>query len=442
MTPLFDWIVRGGRCVVDGATVDADLGVSDGRIVEIGALAGASAAQEFDASGLHVLPGAIDAQVHFREPGFESKEDIETGTRAAAMGGITAVFEMPNTDPPTTSASALADKFARAAGRAWCDHAFFVGATPENAEELAELETLPGCSGVKVFMGKSTGNLLVHKDEDLRRVLRSGTRRVAVHAEDEDRLRERAAALDLRAGGVAMHPEWRDTETALRATRRLLALAREAGRPVHVLHITTAQEVELLAQHRDIATFECTPQHLLLAAPDCYEEHGTRVQMNPPIRTAEHRAALWRSVADGNLDAIASDHAPHTLEEKALPYPESPSGMTGVQTVVPLLLDCVARGQLSLERMVELCCSGPARVWRVQSKGRIAVGMDADLTIVDLGATRTIENSWIESRCGWTPFDGRNVRGWPIATVVRGHIVMREDELLDEPVGAPVRFAS
>ena len=444
MAEHFDTLVRGGTCVPggdgDARPFAADIGIRDGRIAAIGDLANASAEETIDATGLHVLPGAIDPQVHFREPGFEYKEDIETGTRAAAKGGFTSVFEMPNTDPPTTSREAHEDKFARARGRAWCDHAFFVGATPANADELGELEALPGCPGIKVFMGKSTGNLLVHEDEDLRRVLASGSQRVAVHAEDEERLRQRAEELDLAGGGVAMHPEWRDAKTALFATERLLRFAREAGRRVHVLHVTTAEEVELLAKNRDIATFECTPQHLLLESPDCYARLGTRVQMNPPIRTAEHRAALWRAVDDGTLDAVASDHAPHTLEEKARPYPESPSGMTGVQTTLILLLDQVARGRLSLERFVELCCTGPARVWDARGKGAIAVGNDADLVLVDTAAKRTIESAWIESRCGWTPFDGVDVTGWPIATLVRGHTVMRDDELLGPPVGRPVLF--
>jgi dihydroorotase len=439
----FDVVVRGGRCVLPEGTVPADVGVLDGRIAAIGDLGAATADERIDATRLHVLPGAIDPQVHFREPGFEHKEDLETGTRAAVLGGITSIFEMPNTDPPTTTAAALADKFARAKGRAWCDHAFFVGATPDNAEELGGLEGLPGCAGVKVFMGKSTGNLLVDTDADLRRVLASGTRRVAVHAEDEQRLEARYQELDLdHRHDLQLHPEWRDVDTALIATRRLLALARETGRPVHVLHVTTAEEVALLRQHREIATFECTPQHLLLAAPECYAELGSLVKMNPPIRDARHRDALWSAVADGTLDAIASDHAPHTLEEKAKPFPACPSGMTGVQTLLPLLLDAVACGRLSLERLVELCCEGPARVYRARRKGRIAIGADADLVLVDLAARRRIENAWIASRCGWTPFDGREVTGWPVATIVRGRTVVRDDEVQGPPRGLPVEFDS
>ena len=443
MASVYDLILRGGTCVLPSGRAAADIGVSAGRIAAIGDLAAASARETIDCAALHVLPGAIDPQVHFREPGFEHKEDLETGTRAAALGGITSIFEMPNTQPPTTPADALADKFARARGRAWCDHAFFVGATPDNAETLGELERLPGCAGVKVFMGRSTGNLLVDREEDLQRVLAHGTRRVAVHAEDEQRLEQRYHELELEERrDLLLHPEWRDVETALRATTRLLRVARETQRPVHVLHITTEEETQLLAAHRDIATFECTPQHLLLASPDCYVELGALVKMNPPIREARHRDALWRAVANGSLDAIASDHAPHTREEKAKPFPDCPSGMTGVQTLLPLMLDAVHRGQLSLERMVELCCDGPARVYRALRKGRLEVGADADFVLVDLAAKREITDGWIASRCGWTPFDGRVVQGWPVATVVRGQTVMREDELQGDPLGEPVEFAS
>jgi len=437
----YDLIVRGGTCVSHRGVAPLDVGVRRGRIAALGDLSQADAGEVLDATGCHVLPGAIDAQVHFREPGFEHKEDLETGTRAAVLGGITSVFEMPNTDPPTTHAAALEDKLRRARGRAWCDVAFFVGATPENAEQLGELERLPGCAGVKIFMGRSTGNLLVHEDRDLLRVLRSGRRRVAVHAEDEMRLRERAQDLDLARGGVSMHPEWRDVECAVRATRRLLDLARRSRRRVHVLHVTTAEEVDLLADHRDLATAETTPQHLTLAAPSCYTELGTLVQMNPPIRDDSHRRALWRGVVGGLIDNIASDHAPHTREEKARAYPGSPAGMPGVQTLLPLMLDHVARGRLSIELLVDLCCSAPARVWGAPRKGRLVLGGDADLSIVDLQASREIRDDWIASRCGWTPFAGRSVRGWPRATLVRGRPVMRDDEVLGTPSGEPVEFA-
>ncbi len=434
----FSLALRGGRCVTPEGVVDADVGIVGERIAALGDLRAHEAEHSVDARGLYILPGAIDPQVHFREPGFPDKEDLESGTRAAVLGGVTSVFEMPNTLPPTTSAEAFQDKWRRTKDRVWCDVAFFVGATPENADELGHLEARPGCAGVKIFMGKSTGNLLVHRDEDLARVLRSGTRRVAVHAEDEDRLASRADRI--RAGDVATHATWRDAETARLATERLLALARKAGRRVHVLHVTTEEETELLSKNRDIATFECTPQHLTLAAPRCYSELGTRAQMNPPIRSARHRTALWRALHRGHLDALGSDHAPHTLAEKSLRYPESPSGMPGVQTMLPVMLDHVNRGELSLPRVVELLARGPARVYGTIGKGELAPGFDADLAVVDLGARHQVRDELIASHCRWSPFHGRWFVGRPTATIVRGRFVMRDGELVGKPSGRAVRF--
>jgi len=443
MTEHYDLIIRGGTVATPNGVAPADVAVTGGRIAAISAPGrtpgGAEAAEVFDAAGLHVLPGVIDTQVHFREPGNEHKEDLASGTAAAAMGGIVAVFEMPNTAPSTLGAADLDDKLARARGRAWVDHAFFMGAAAENAAELGTLELLPGCCGVKIFMGASTGSLLVEDDETLFEVLKHGRRRVAVHAEDEARMRERVG-IAREGADPRFHPEWRDVETARRATERLLRLARRAGRRVHVLHVTTAEEMPLLSAHKDIATVEVTPQHLTLSAPDCYERLGTLAQMNPPIREARHREALWRAIADGVVDVIGSDHAPHTREEKAKPYPSSPSGMPGVQTLLPLLLDHMNAGRLSLARLIDLTSAGPARIYGIARKGRIAVGFDADFSIVDLKARREIAADWLAAKCGWSPFEGQHVTGWPMATVVRGRVVMREAELQGDPVGAPVEF--
>ncbi|MBI2236830.1 MAG: dihydroorotase [Magnetospirillum sp.] len=435
----FDLILRSGMAVTPSGIAKTDIGVRDGRIAAIGDLGHGSAAEEIDAWGLTVLPGIIDTQVHFREPGLEYKEDLATGTAAAAQGGVVAVFEMPNTKPSTTTAADIADKLARAKGRAWVDHAFFLGAAADNVGHLAEWERLPGCAGIKVFMGSSTGSLLVSDDAALARVLAAGFRRIAVHCEDEERLNERRALVEAGAH-PRLHPEWRDAETALKATRRLVGLAEAAKRRVHVLHVTTAEEMAFLADHKEFATVETTPQHLTLAAPECYDRLGTYAQMNPPIRDARHRQALWQAVADGVVDVLGSDHAPHTREEKDKPYPQSPSGMTGVQTLVPLMLDHVNAGHLTLERFVDLMCAGPARIFNIRGKGRIAVGYDADFTVVDMKADRVITNAWIESRCGWTPFDGKRVTGWPTATIVRGRMVMRDGQLLGLPAGEPVRF--
>ena len=288
-------------------------------------------------------------------------------------------------------------------------------------------------------MGASTGDLLSPDDETIRGILKSGRRVVAVHAEDNDRLQERA---HLVADGapVTMHPVWRDVEVCLKATQRILKLAEETRRRVHVLHITTGEEMALLGRHKHIASVETTPQHLTLCAPDDYERIGSRAQMNPPIRDKEQRAALWQAVADGVVDIIGSDHAPHTLEEKSQPYPQSPSGMTGVQTLVPIMLNHVNEGRLTLERFVDMVCAGPARVFRIAGKGRVAVGYDADFTVVDMKADREITDAWIKSKSGWTPYDGKRVTAWPMATIIRGHTVMREDELLGAPLGQQVQF--
>jgi dihydroorotase len=403
-------------------------------------LSGRVAAERFDAHGLHVLPGVIDSQVHFREPGLEHKETIASGTAAALLGGVTTVLEMPNTAPPTTSPEALADKLARVPGRASTDIAFFVGASEANAEALASLERLPGCAGVKLFMGSSTGRLLVDDEAALTEVMRHGRRRVAVHAEDEARLRERRHLAEAPGTSVDAHPVWRDELSAQRATERCLRVARRFGRRVHILHVTTAEELDLLEAHRDVATFEVTPQHLTLSAPDCYETLGTLAQMNPPIREARHREALWHAVRVGLVDVIGSDHAPLTREEKARPYPASPSGMPGVQTLLPVMLTHVHEGRLSLSRLVELVASGPARVYGIARKGRIAVGADADLAFVDLKRRQRLTHAMMRSACGWTPFDGMEVVGFPVATLLRGRIAMRDGELVGPPTGRVVGF--
>ncbi|WP_033923432.1 dihydroorotase [Sphingomonas sp. 37zxx] len=434
-----DLKLTGGTVHLPSGPVQTTLYATGGRIAAIGGVA--DAAETIDCTGLDILPGVIDSQVHFREPGLEHKEDLESGSRAAVMGGVVAVFEMPNTKPNTDSAEAIADKLTRAKDRMWCDHAFYVGATGANADHLGELERLPGTAGVKIFMGSSTGDLLVADDEVLARVLRSGRRRVAIHAEDEARMNDRMAQYRI-DGDVTSHPVWRDDESALVATRRILGLARAAGRRIHVLHISTPAELELLAKHKDIATCEVTPQHLTLAGEEAYRDLGTHAQMNPPIRSAAHRDGLWHWMSQGVPDVIGSDHAPHTLEEKAKAYPASPAGMPGVQTLLPLLLDHVAAGRLTLQRLIDLTSAGPQRIFNIAGKGRIAIGYDADFSVVDLKRQWTIESAWLQSRCGWSPFEGRELTGKPIGTIVRGRAVMWNDELIGTATGAPIRFDS
>jgi dihydroorotase len=439
MADTFDLLIQNGQVFTPNGLEAADIAVRNGRIAAIGRFSPDQAAMTLPAAGLTVLPGAIDTQVHFREPGLTHKEDLESGTAGAAIGGITAVFEMPNTSPNTLTAADLKAKLTAAKGRAWVDHAFFMGASDENADQLDQLELLPGCAGVKIFMGSSTGSLLVADDDTLEHVLRRGRRRVAIHSEDEARLRERLALV--RDGAHPReHPNWRDVETAVKATTRLLKIARRAGRRVHVLHISTADEMPLLAQNKDIATVEVLPHHLTLVAPECYDRLGSYAQMNPPIRDARHHAGIWEAVRAGIVDCVGSDHAPHTREEKDRPYPQSPSGMPGVQTLLPLLLDHMNAGRLTLQRLVDLTSAGPARIFNIAGKGRIAIGYDADFSVVDLKAKHTITHDWMRTKCGWTPYDGMTVTGFPIATVIRGKIVMRDGALLDQPVGEPVRF--
>jgi dihydroorotase len=438
MPETYDLIVRGGEVVNHAGRGLADVGVRGGKIAAVGDLGQASAGETFDAAGLTVLPGVIDTQVHFREPGLEWKEDLESGSRAAVLGGVVAVFEMPNTEPTTTDADALADKLARAKDRMHCDHAFYVGGTHENAAFLGELERLPGCCGVKVFMGASTGTLLVQDDAGVEDVLRHIHRRAAFHSEDEYRLADRRPLA--RTGDWASHYEVRDAQSAIQSTERLVRIAKALGKRIHVLHVTTREEIAYLAGHKDVATVEVTPQHLTLAGPEAYERLKGFAQMNPPIRTAEHREGIWAGVANGVADVVGSDHAPHTREEKARPYPASPSGMPGVQTLLPVLLTHVAEGRLTLERLVDLTSHGAHRVFGLADKGRLAVGYDADLTVVDLKARRTIRHEDMASRVGWTPFDGLEAKGWPMATIVRGRVVMRDGEVAAPHQGQPVRF--
>lgn len=435
-----DLLVRGGTVITPNGAECIDVACVGGRIVALGNLQGVwSADTMLEVAGLHVLPGVIDSQVHFREPGLMHKETLEAGTRGAVLGGVTAVFEMPNTNPLTLDANHLQAKLDAARGRAWCDHAFYVGGSAVNAEQLAALENLPGCAGIKVFMGSSFGDLLADDEEVLRRILRHGRRRMAVHAEHEARLRERKAIVEA-SGDVRQHPDWRDVDSALLATRRIVRLAAETGRRLHILHVSTAEEIGFLADHKRRVTVEVTPHHLSLHAPDCYERLGSLAQMNPPVRERRHQDALWQAIRDGVVDVIGSDHAPHTLEEKARPYPQSPSGMTGVQTLLPLMLDHVHAGRLSLQRLVDLTSAGPARIFGIDGKGRIALGYEANFSIVDLKAQRVIRNDWIASVSGWTPYDGLAVTGWPIHTVVRGHCVMRDEALVGQPQGTAIRF--
>ena len=416
----------------------ADIGIDKGKIIQIEAAGSLSHFEEtIDCKGLHIMPGVIDSQVHFREPGLEHKEDLHTGTKSAVLGGVTSILEMPNTKPPTTSIEAMQDKVNRGVNRAYCDYGFFMGGTEEDLD-WKSLESVSGCSGIKIFMGSSTGNLLVSEDEKIRNILKQSLRRSAIHCEDEQRLIERKYIAE-EGAHARYHHHWRDSQSAYLATSRLLKIAREVGARVHVLHVTTAEEMVLLAKNKDICTVEVTPQHLTFNS-DAYETLTSRVQMNPPIREEHHRKALWEAIRSGVVDVIGSDHAPHLLEEKSLEYPKSPSGMPGVQTILNLMLHHYNQGMLPLGQLVDLLCTSPARIYGIRNKGRIALGYDADFSIVDLNHEWEVKDSDMASKCGWTPYHGQIWKGKARMTIIRGQLVMCEDQVLGDPIGKVLSF--
>lgn len=435
----FDLLVRNGTLVTPNGSEAADVGILRGRIAAIGSLSSASAGTVIDATGLHVLPGLIDSHVHLREPGNEAVETIETGTKGAVLGGVACVFDMPNTSPAITDTARLDWKRAHIAGRAWCDMGFYVGAAKSNIAELGSLEAEANVCAIKVFAGSSTGDLLVEDDASLEAVMQGGRRRIAYHSEDEYRLQQRRKMF-ADGGPHLRHMEWRDVETAFLGTRRLMAIARKTHRRAHILHVSTAEELDYLKEFRDLATVELLVNHLTQVAPEAYETLGGYAVMNPPIRDRRHYEAAWAAIRDGSVDTIGSDHAPHSREAKERPWPATAAGLTGVQTIVPVMLDHVNAGRLTLARLVDLMGAGPARVFGLLRKGRLAAGYDGDLTLVDMRARRRIEAAKMAAPCGWTPFDGTEVQGWPVATVVRGNVVMRDDALVGTPAGRPAIF--
>ncbi len=436
-----DLLIENGLVVLPWGLAEADIAVAQGRIAAIGKNLG-PAAQIFDATNLHILPGIIDPHVHFRDGGqggIPGVEDMLSGTKGAILGGVTAVFDMPNTNPAGTDAETLNAKRDYIHGHAYCDVGIYAGATTDNAESLGYLEMLDAVCAIKVFAGSSTGNLLVAADTDIERVLRSGRRRVAFHAEDEYRLQARKP-LFKSGDPYANHAVWRDVECAFLGTRRIVALAEKTNRPIHILHVSTAEELDYLKKYRHLASVEVLLNHLVQSAPDVYDRLGPYGVMNPPLRDERHLQAAWAAIADGTVDTIGSDHAPHARAAKEKPWPDCAAGLTGVQTLLPLMLTQVNGGKLSLLRLADLMSAGPARIYGAINKGRIAAGYDADFSIVDLKQTHTVRNAEMATQCGWTPFDGAKVIGMPKATIIRGHIAMRDGEVPGGPIGRPISF--
>jgi dihydroorotase len=398
------------------------------------------AEQTIDCKNLTILPGVIDSQVHFREPGLEGKETLASGMLAAVSGGVTSIFEMPNTNPLTITPETIEDKLNRASKEAWSDYAFYLGGTMRTSKNLPKWERLKGVCGIKIFMGASTGDLMTATDEEVESVVSNGGRVIAVHAEDQMIMMNNFESILGSSKDVAMHCKWRSPESCLSATTRVVNLARKHKRRVHILHITTREEMEFLSKNKDVASVELLANHLTLNAPECYENLGTLAQQNPPIREKHHQEALWNALNNNIVDIIASDHAPHTLEEKSAPYPKSPSGTPGVQTLVPIMLNHVNNGKLSLSKLVSLWSYGPERIHKISGKGRIEQSYDADFTIVDMNKEMIITNDQQRSKSKWTPYDGMKVKGWPTHTIVRGNVVMQDDDIISQPIGKIIEF--
>ena len=437
MSDNFNLIIKNGSCYINGKLEHTDIAINNGKIEKIGKQ-DLTNSKVFDAKDKIVLPGIIDTQVHFREPGSTDREDLESGSRAAVLGGVTSVFEMPNTNPPTSNLVEFNKKLDLAKNRMHCNYAFYFGATPENVDQLAKLKGLEGCCGVKLFAGSSTGKLLVDKEKDIEKVISNSDRIVSIHSEDEEILNLRKKFI--KEGDVHSHPEWRNAECAMSSTRRVVKIAERYNKQIHVLHVTTKDEVDFLAMHKKNVTFEITPQHLTLYAPDCYDKLGSFAQMNPPIRKKEHFDRLWVAVKNSVVDVLGSDHAPHSKEDKNKKYPGSPSGMPGVQTILPIMLDHINNEKLSLNQLVKLMCENPCRIFGIKNKGYLKEGYDADLTIIDMNKSVTIKNEMIASKCGWTPFDNYKVKGFPVATIVNGSIVMNDGKVVAESLGKPLEF--
>ena len=434
---MYDLILKNGHCFLPGAVEKkVDVAILNGKIKKIEENILENSKEVLDVSGLHIFPGIIDTQVHFREPGLTHKEDLESGSQSAVLGGVTTFFEMPNTSPPTTTRDAINQKIEIALEKSWANFAFYIGASGKNIEELKLAQGLDGICGVKIFLGSSTGDLLLYNQEKLVEIFENLDCPVAVHSESEDILNSRMSIRD-NATHPLDHPKWRNVDSALKSTEMILEIAKKANRKVHVLHITTKEEIELLKKNKDHCTVEVTPQHLTLSSPDCYNKLGTYAQMNPPIREKDHQDGLWEGIYDGTVDVIGSDHAPHTKAEKDQGYPKSPSGMPGVQTIFPIMLDHALNKKITKEKLVELLCEAPARLYKL-NKGKIEIEKDADFTIVDLAVRHTILDKDMKTKSGWTPFHHKEVKGKVIHTIVNGDIAVKDSRLNKRPKVKPI----
>ena len=439
----YDLIIRNGlTAFVGDEAKHCDIACKNGLIERIDPAIDQSAYREILAEGKLVLPGVIDPQVHFRDPGNTHKEDLASGSRAAVRGGVTSFLEMPNTAPPTVNQLELNKKLARAAECCVSNYGFFIGATSENLEQINSAS--PAC-GIKIFMGSSTGDLLVHEQEHLENIFSNGTRLIAVHAEDEKRLRQRQQQFigkESKSYDIRLHSEIRDDICALLATARATELSKRYERRLHILHLTSAFEVQYLRKHKtEMMTVECTPNHLFLTEDD-YERMGSRVQMNPPIRTHRDQQTLWDGLHDGTIDFIATDHAPHTKTEKEQPYPASPSGMPGVETSLPLMLTAYKmQRKCTLDQILKWMCWGPAQAYGIQGKGEIKEGYDADFAICDIENSRIVEDADMFTKVKWSPFQGKELTGWPLWTVVGGKVAFENSKICEDVRGSPIRFS-
>lgn len=433
-----DRLIRHAQIILpDGDSLLGDVQIRQGKIARIAeAIAPEAGDDVLDAQGLTMFPGVVDPQVHFREPGLEYKEDLFTATCACARGGVTSFLEMPNTRPLTTTQAILDDKLKLASQKCLVNYGFFMGATAENLPDLREAN--PSC-GIKIFMGSAHGALLVSTEAEIEPIFAEGTRLIAVHAEDQQRIRDRRQQFQGITDPV-IHSTIQDRQAALNATQLALKLSKKYQRRLHILHLSTGDEAELLRQDKPAwVTTEVTPQHLLLNETT-YEKIGTLAQMNPPLRTAKDNEILWQALKDGVIDFIATDHAPHTLEEKAKGYPNSPSGMPGVETSLAVMLTQAKEGKCSYAQVANWMSAKPAEAYQIPNKGKIQVGYDADLVLVDLENYHPVLREEVVSKCGWNPFEGWNLTGWAQYTIVGGQVAFERGTIHTEVRGKALKF--